>query len=216
MRKTSNLRARARRKERLRTLPPSSLFSRVMSRPAGSVVTLLTGGDRRSIGRVAEVVAIVRSSPRRLPSLVKALAASNPVVVLRAADAIEKLSRLVPGRMAQHRATFLRVAARTTDPAVRWNLIQALTRVPSSRRAALGFARRLEVWYFVDRSAIVRTCALDALVTMAEGDARVRPAARAVFQDASRSGSAALRARARRLAAEWLRGDDQPIRSVRR
>ena len=140
--------------------------------------------------------------------LVKALGASDPVVVLRAADAVEKLSRVIPKRMMSHRSTLIRVAAHTTDAAVRWNLIQTLTRLPCPKRSAPGFARRLEVWYLVDRSAIVRTCALDALVTMAADDARLRPTARRVFDDASRSGSAAVRARARRLSAEWLLGDD--------
>jgi hypothetical protein len=178
-----------------------------------SIQSLLAGGDRRSIGRAALVVAAVRQSPRRLPSLVKALGAADPVVALRAADAIEKLSRTDAARVARHRAELVRVAMRTADPAVRWNLIQTLARATSGARDSARLARRLEVWYLTDRSAIVRATALDALVSLAERHARLRSAAQRVFDDARGSGSAAVRARARRLRAAWLVG--APARSGR-
>jgi hypothetical protein len=165
---------------------------------------LLSGGDRRSIGRAAEVVAAVRASPRRLTSLVAALGGVDPIVALRAADAIEKLSRTDSARLRRYRATILHEAVRTKEPATRWNLIQTLSRLPAGRLADRALARRLEVWYLTDRSAIVQTCALDALVAMGERDALLRPAACRVFADARASGSAAVRARARRLRATWL------------
>lgn len=169
------------------------------------IESLLSGGDRRSIGAVATVVAAVRASPRRVPSLVAALGSADPVVALRAADAIEKLSRDDTRRLVAHRSTLLRAATRTSDPTVRWNLIQTVARLPSSQRAARSFARRLEVWFLTDRSAIVQACALDALVSMAERDPELRVAARRVLADAKASGSAAVRARARRLRSAWLR-----------
>ncbi|MFI5229103.1 MAG: hypothetical protein ACHQWU_08540 [Gemmatimonadales bacterium] len=169
-----------------------------------SIEALLSGGDRRSIGRVAEVIAAVRAAPRRLPALIKALGASDGVVALRAADAIEKLSRVDAVRVGRYRATLLTAAAGTADPAIRWNLIQALERLTSGARESARLVRRLEVWYLTDRSAIVRASALDAVVSLAERDARLRAAARRVFDDARRSGSAAVRARARRLRRAWL------------
>jgi hypothetical protein len=170
-----------------------------------SIESMLAGGDRRSLGRAAKVVDAVRASPRRLPSLVKALGAADPVVALRAADVLEKVSRTDAAKLNRHRATLLRAAVRTSDPAVRWNLIQTLVRITSGARESARLARRLEVWYLTERSAIVRTSALDALVSLAERDARLRPAARRVFDDARVAGSAAVRARARRLRADWLR-----------
>ena len=64
-----------------------------MPRPFEEV---LSGGDRRSIGEVAHVVRAIRGAPARLPELVDALGGPDAVVVLRAADALEKLGRTRP------------------------------------------------------------------------------------------------------------------------
>ena len=170
----------------------------------------LAGGDRRSVRGVADVVRAVRASPQRLPSLIRALRSADEVVAFRAADAIEKLSRTDANRLGQHRATLLRAAAGTTDAAVRWNLLQTLVRLPAGARATARLGRRLEVWYLTDDSAIVRASALDALVSLAARHEALRPAARRLLDDARTSGSAAVRARARRLRAPWLDDPSAP------
>jgi hypothetical protein len=53
---------------------------------------MLRQGDRRSIGKADEVVALVLRQPRHLPVLAAGLWHPDPLVRMRAADALEKVS----------------------------------------------------------------------------------------------------------------------------
>jgi hypothetical protein len=176
-----------------------------------TIAKTLSGGDRRSIGEVDSVVESVLGDARLLAQLVSALDAADPVVAMRAADALEKVSRQRAEWLARYRSRLMRSAVRTTDLAVRWNLAELLPRLPFDRRSTLLLAHRLEVWYLTDPSTLVRVHALEALVTLARRDARLRPAARRILAEAVRAGSPAVRARARRLRAQqWtLRADEE-------
>jgi hypothetical protein len=56
-----------------------------------SILAKLEGGDRRSIGNSEEVVQTVSKNPALFEELFSGLLADDPVVRMRAADAIEKL-----------------------------------------------------------------------------------------------------------------------------
>ena len=56
------------------------------------ILSKLRGGDRRSIGKVAEVVSAVRKTPDLFNDLVTGLFEEDPLVRMRAADAMEKIS----------------------------------------------------------------------------------------------------------------------------
>lgn len=53
----------------------------------------LAGGDRRSIGRANEIVELLQSQPCLLPQLIQEMWNSDPIVAMRAADAVEKFTR---------------------------------------------------------------------------------------------------------------------------
>ena len=52
----------------------------------------LTGGDRRSIGNVESIIQDVKKKPSLFDVLFEGLAVDDPLVRMRAADAIEKIS----------------------------------------------------------------------------------------------------------------------------
>jgi hypothetical protein len=117
---------------------------------------------------------------------------------MRAADALEKLSRRDADRLAPYRQQLLRAMLATTDPVVRWNLIQLLPRLTHDRPAAKRLARRLEVWFLTDPSAIVRASALDAVVALAGREEALQSLAQRMLSEGLTAPSAAVRARARR------------------
>jgi HEAT repeat protein len=171
-----------------------------------TVEQLLDGGDRRSIGGVRRLVARVRRNPALLPDVVAALSSPRPLVAMRAADALEKISHYAADRLEPYRRRLLRVTIQSADPIVRWNLIQLLPRLACGRLATRRLARRLELWYLMDASAIVRASALEAIVTLGERDEGVQALAHRMLGVAMSSPSAAVRARARRLTAARVRG----------
>lgn len=163
--------------------------------------TLLSGGDRRSIGRVPQVLRLIRRQPRLAARLVTALHDADPIVRMRAADALEKASVAHPELLHPHTRGLLSLARRATQQELRWHLAQLIPRLPLAarqRRAAATLLQR----YLRDRSAIVRTFAMQALADLASEDPGLRPRITALLRRLTTNGTPAMRARGRRLLAE--------------
>lgn len=138
-----------------------------------SILGKLKGGDRRSIGRVSEVVEQVVRRPELLAELLAGLQHADPVVRLRTGDALRKVSRGYPEWLRPFRGRLLRLAKGAKEQESRWHLAQMLPRLDltSSRRLTLaGLLDR----YLVDASAIVRVSALQALCDLAALDPKLR------------------------------------------
>jgi uncharacterized protein (DUF2164 family) len=158
----------------------------------------LSGADRRSIGRSAEVVALVLKQPALFAELIQGLRAADPLVRMRAADAAEKVSLQQPDLLRPFRAALLRLLDEASEQELRWHLAQMVPRLPLTKkerdRVASTFRR-----YLHDRSSIVKTCALQALVDIAAKDEFLIPETKTLLQDSVRNGTAAMKARARKL-----------------
>jgi HEAT repeat protein len=162
------------------------------------LLEMLTGGDRRSIGRANQVAALVLGDSSLLGSLVEGLENDDALVRMRAADALEKVTIEHPEWLTPYKQRLLRIAAAATQQEVRWHMAQLLPRLaltPIQRRGAV----RLLMQYRSDASSIVRTFALQALVELSPGDEQLRRKVVALLRSALRSGTPALRSRARRL-----------------
>lgn len=163
-----------------------------------SIRELLSGGDLRSIGRVPEVLKIVGENPERLGELVGGLDSEDPVVRGRAADALEKLTAKSPVLLEPFKESLLRVAASSGQQEVRWHLAQMMPRLPLTRREIPSVFSLLRS-YLEGRSAIVKVCALQAMVELSLRDPSLRFPAKALAESFCRSGTPAMRARGRKL-----------------
>jgi hypothetical protein len=176
-----------------------------MGRPS-SITTddirkVLRGGDRRSIGQVPRVLKRLAADPHLVRPLVAALSDADPIVCMRAADALEKATRRDPSALQAHKRTLLHLARSTQQHEVRWHFAQMLPRLmlrPAERRSAFLTLRS----YLADRSAIVRTFALQGMADLAQGDLSIRPLALRWLRWAVRQGTPAMRSRAARLLRE--------------
>ena len=158
----------------------------------------LRDGDRRSIGRSNAIAEQVLRSPRQLPELLAGLWHPEPLIRMRAGDALEKVSRRQPRWLAPARDALLDLAHTTGEQETRWHLAQILPRLRlrgPERHALVALLRR----YRRDQSAIVRVSALEGLAVLAAGDPALTRAVRRQLQRALTQGSAAERARARKL-----------------
>lgn len=165
-----------------------------------SIRALLTGGDRRSIGRVPRVLVMLERTPAAIGQLVRLMGDRDPVVAMRSADALEKATRSRPELLRPHRRSILGLLRRARQQEVRWHLAQIVPRLaltPAQRRAALqDFDLYLE-----DRSAIVRTFAMQALADLAGADPLLRRRVRLRIESLTAAGTPAMAARGRRLLA---------------
>lgn len=209
-------------------------------RQSQSLLALLAGGDRRSIGRADQVATTVLRSPRLFPRLIQGLWSADSLVRMRAADAVEKISREKPELLRRYKKELLglmqeagmkqqrmfgakaglRAGARasgarrskavktsqavssdaTEEKEVRWHLALIAARLPlnaSEREVAVAALKN----YLEDRSSIVRTFALQALADFAANDEGLRVEVIELLQHAVRAGTAAMKARSRKLLA---------------
>jgi len=164
----------------------------------GHLLDKLHGGDRRSIGRVPEVVAEVLSKPDLFGELITGMQHLDPVVRMRAADAAEKVSAEHPDYLSPYKDELLHRIAQSTQQEVRWHVAQILPRLAlSADEQAVAVA--LLYGYLKDHSAIVQTFALDALATFAQRDATLRLEVVRLLDEAQTAERAAVRSRAKKL-----------------
>ena len=159
----------------------------------------LEGGDRRSLGRAAEVVRDVLADPTLFEEVFGGMWDSDPMVCLRVADVVEKISRTRPEWLAPFKRLLLDQAARVEQIEVRWHIARMLPRLKLTRSERAEAAAIASV-YFGGKSNIVKVMALQAFADLAaEGDRAMREESARRIDDALRSGSPAVRARARKL-----------------
>jgi len=160
----------------------------------------LGGGDRRSIGRVPTLLERAPEHPELVARLVPLLEDGDPLVRMRAADALEKLTTAQPFLLRPFTTRLLRLAAGAKQQELRWHLAQIVPRLSLTVRQRNGCIRTLRT-YLEDQSSIVRTCALHALAELAQSSPSLRPQVDQLLRKAIRTGTPAMRARARRLLA---------------
>lgn len=162
------------------------------------IVGALSGGDRRSIGAANEVADWALRSADIVEELVTLLAHADPVVAMRAADALEKATRLHAANLASSKHQLLTIASRATQQEVRWHLAQILPRLDLTNPERDHMFGVMRAW-LDDPSAIVRANSLEALVILAGQDIATQDDIRAILDTCVKSDSAAVQTRAKRL-----------------
>lgn len=120
---------------------------------------------------------------------------------MRAADAAEKASAVQPGLLKPYKTELLGLLVETEQIELRWHLAQMIPRLPLAQSERRRAADTLQL-YLQDRSSIVRTFALQALADLSRGDAEFRPLAKEILEQSIVRGTAAMKARARKLLKE--------------
>jgi hypothetical protein len=158
----------------------------------------LEGGDRRSIGRADEVVAQVLDDPSLFDALFDGMLDGDPVVRMRSADAVEKISAQRPHLLQAHKSELIQQVAQSRQQEVRWHVAQMLPRLDmdaEERETAVGIL----LHYLDDDSKIVKTFSMQALADLAQMDASLRPRVVPLLRKLTDAGSPAMRSRGRKL-----------------
>ena len=171
------------------------------SRQDMDILSVLAGGDRRSIGRVGAVVPFVLAHPEQLPVLLDGMEGEDEVLRMRCADAAEKISISRPDWFVPLRSRLLRLARTSVQQELRWHIAQMLPRIgldASQRDVAITIL--LE--YLRDRSRIVTTSSMTSLFEFAREDPPLQRKLGPILERFLAHGSAAERSRAGRLLRE--------------
>jgi hypothetical protein len=162
------------------------------------ILSKLRGGDRRSIGKVGEVVIAVRKKPDLFKELVTGLFDADPVVRMRAADAMEKISLNNPQFLQPFKTELIRLAQQTPQQELRWHMAQMIPRLKLTPKET---ARVTEIFfeYLKDKSKIVVTFAMQALSDLAMNNAVLADRVTGAIEKLTHIGSPAIKSRGKKL-----------------
>ncbi len=166
-----------------------------------TILKKLEGGDFRSIGRSEEVVAEAQAGPDLFGDLFEGMLHPNPLIRMRAADAVEKITVEHPEYLRPYKKKLIRKVAKVNQQEVRWHVAQLFSRLELSkaeRRAVVAILSD----YLQDESKIVKTFAMQALADIAGQDAGLRAPIVKQLEALTRTGSPAMKSRGRKLLAK--------------
>ena len=162
------------------------------------VFALLAGRDRRSIGNVNAVIAAVEHDPSLFDVLFHGLLSDDPLIRMRAADAIEKITRRHPDWLQPYKGQLLTQVAHNEQQEVRWHMAQLFPRlaVDQHERAAMVVVL---LDYLTNTSQIVKVCALQALADLSAHDPALRRQTITILEEVTNTDSPAVKSRGRKL-----------------
>ena len=164
-----------------------------------TLAKMLTGGARRSIGKADAAVKLVRGAPQRFEELWICLRHTDPVVRMRAADAIEKLTRDNPAPLAAHKADLIGGDLDDGTKEVGWHLVALIARLDLTPPEANTVFAALDQRIRTNASRIVAVMALQAASDLAARHPQLQKQFQQMLAAAQTSPAASLRARARKL-----------------
>ena len=88
----------------------------------------LKGGDLRSIGKVEVIIKAIKTQTD-FNNLFKGLFATDRLVIMHSADAIEKVTLLHPEYLKQYKKQILKLLKSAEHIELKWHLAQLITRV---------------------------------------------------------------------------------------
>ena len=162
------------------------------------VLNKLAGGDRRSIGKSNEVVADVMRNPSLFEPVFNGMLSDDPLIRMRSADAIEKITVKHPEYLQPYKAKLIKQIAKSEQQEVRWHVAQMIPRLDLNQEERASVVARL-VDYLNDKSNIVKTFSMQALADLAEKDTTLRVKVIPLLEELTRAGGPAMRSRGRKL-----------------
>jgi len=169
-----------------------------------TIRAFLTGRDRRSIGKSNALVARLEQQRELLPELVQHLWDPDPIIAMRAADALEKFTRSQKEVLQRFKNELLGLAEETRQQELRWHLAAVLPRLQLTS-SELRRVMKVLTHYLEDKSSIVKTFALQGMFDLSIQHSELRPQIEELVNVALSTGTAAMRARARKLLSQMAR-----------
>ena len=159
----------------------------------------LETGDLRSIARANQAAERVQNQAD-FDELMACLSDGRRLVVMRAADAVEKVTRMQPHYLQPHRKTLLALRNTATDKELIWHLAQLLPRLKLTGKERQQTWQALHGWA-INRaqSRIVRVNALQGLTDLALQYPAFRPELHLLFGFLEQERVPSLSARIRKL-----------------
>ena len=163
-----------------------------------NILDKLQGGDLRSIGEANEVAREIANNPELFKIVFRGLYDDDPVVRMRAADAVEKASQKRPELLIGYSSRIISILESVDQQEVCWHMAQISPRLDltqSEEKQIIDLLKRL----LSHKSRIVRVSAMDAMATFAERDETIMDEVKEIIRAQMKSGVPSILSRGRKL-----------------
>lgn len=162
------------------------------------ILKKLQGGDLRSIGRSNEVALEVEENTSLLGELFNGLDDDDPVIRMRSADVIEKVTQKNPELLSGFKAKIISVLTSARQQEVCWHMAQIAPRLTYDVEEEEIIIASLKT-YLTHKSRIVVVSAMESLVAFAEKNSSLLNEVEGFIKKQIRTGSPAVKSRGRKL-----------------
>ncbi len=137
---------------------------------------LLNGGDLRSIGKSNEVITLI-TDQESFDNLFSFLFSNKRIVVMRAADAIEKVTVKNKEYLLPHKEELLQLLKITQNKELKWHLALLVSRITLNKNELSKVWDTLTNWALDNnQSRIVRVNAIQSLYELSCRSPKLKPA----------------------------------------
>ena len=160
---------------------------------------ILKGGDLRSIGQADAIIPMVQDQ-HVFDELFACLTHPDRLVVMRSADAVEKITRTRPHFIQKHKTTLLNLCQRATDIELKWHLALLVSRLDMSQEELKHAWEVLANWATNPQAGkIVRVNAIQGLFNLLPQKPDLSQDFNRILSEISKENVASLNARIRKL-----------------
>jgi hypothetical protein len=163
------------------------------------LITYLKGGDLRSIAKVEKLLPLIKTQSD-FDELFKYLFAKNRLVVMRTADALEKITTTKPEFLLCHKKDIFNFINTTNDKEFKWHLSLMVSRLDLSIDELGKVWAELTKWAKNKKeSRIVRVNSIQSLFDLAKQHKELEKDLNLTIQEIKRENIPSINARLRKL-----------------
>ncbi len=164
-----------------------------------TILEKLKGGDLRSIGNAEEAVSDILENPQLFAEVFDGMLNENPRIRMRAADAVEKVSRSHPEYLEPYKNRLINEVSQIEQQEVRWHVAQMFSYLELEETERKEIIYMLFLWIEKSKSKIVIVNSMQTLADLAEKDSALRPMIIKKLDSLIKTGSPAIVSRGRKL-----------------
>jgi hypothetical protein len=159
----------------------------------------LKSGDLRSIGKADEVVQDILNDPSLFKEVFEGMLNKDPVIRMRSADAIEKVSAKRPEYLRPFKSKLINQISKIEQQEVRWHVAQMFSYIKINKTERDKIIKILSSYIVTDESKIVKTFSMQTLADLAEKDEQIKPKIINLIKGMIKNGSPAIISRGKKL-----------------
>jgi hypothetical protein len=164
------------------------------------LLSQLSGGDLRSIGKTNQVVKRVLADKILFDDLFAGLLQDNPVIRMRVADAVEKITKINPEWLGPYKLIILKKLVLIENKEIRWHMAQIIPRLKLTKAERVRVSKILFEWLLNKKeSKIVRVMALQSLADISANDNQLRKTLIEELREIGKSEAPSLKSRSKKI-----------------